>query len=203
MRLKGKVANWKDDQGYGFITPHGEGGTVFVHIKAMENRQRRPAVGDVVTYELGSDQKGRERAVNVRFSGERPREATPARAGRSSLVLAACFLAVVAGSALVGKLPWAVLGLYLAASAGAFAAYWVDKTAARSGRWRTPESTLHLWGLAGGWPGALAAQRLLRHKSSKQSFQAVFWVTVVLNCALFVWLLTRQGEELLRTILGA
>ncbi|MFZ5493406.1 MAG: DUF1294 domain-containing protein [Pseudomonadota bacterium] len=59
---------------------------------------------------------------------------------------------------------------------------------ARRGAWRTPESTLHLLGLAGGWPGALLAQQLLRHKSSKPSFVAMFWVTVIANIAAFmVW----------------
>ncbi len=44
----------------------------------------------------------------------------------------------------------------------AFAAYWLDKFAARTGRWRTAERTLHLFGLVGGWPGALVAQRVFR-----------------------------------------
>jgi uncharacterized membrane protein YsdA (DUF1294 family) len=55
--------------------------------------------------------------------------------------------------------------------------YGLDKWAAQGGRWRTPESTLHLWGLA----GAIAAQRLLRHKSRKRWFQTVFWGTVLVN----------------------
>ena len=43
------------------------------------------------------------------------------------------------------------------------------------------ESTLHVVRLACGWPGALLAQQLLRHKSSKPSFQSTYWATVVLN----------------------
>ena len=51
-----------------------------------------------------------------------------------------------------------------------------------------PESTLHLLDLACGWPGGLAARHLLRHKTRKQPFRAVFWLTVVANCALLVTL---------------
>ncbi len=72
---------------------------------------------------------------------------------------------------------------YALASVATFAVYAQDKSAARAGRRRTPERTLLLLGLAGGWPGALAAQRLLRHKSAKQSFLARFWLTVFLNLA--------------------
>jgi uncharacterized membrane protein YsdA (DUF1294 family) len=75
---------------------------------------------------------------------------------------------------------------YLAASVLAFAAYAVDKSAAIGGRWRTPEPTLHMLGLVGGWPGALLAQQLLRHKTSKQSFLLGYWATVLLNVAGFV-----------------
>ena len=68
---------------------------------------------------------------------------------------------------------------------------------------RTPESTLHLFGLLGGWPGALAAQRLFRHKSSKASFQATYWITVVLNCAALAWLLSPYGAQTLQAMLAA
>lgn len=82
-----------------------------------------------------------------------------------------------------------LLAYYLAASIATFAFYAHDKAAARKAHWRTPELTLHMLGLLGGWPGALAAQRLLRHKSSKGSFLVVFWMTVALHCAAAGWLL--------------
>lgn len=71
-----------------------------------------------------------------------------------------------------------------------FAAYAFDKRAARSGRRRTPERTLLLLGLVGGWPGGFVAQRILRHKSSKTSFLVKFWLTVVAN-VVFVALIVR------------
>jgi uncharacterized membrane protein YsdA (DUF1294 family) len=83
-----------------------------------------------------------------------------------------------------------ILLWYLAASVATVLAYGVDKSAAERKRWRVKESTLHMLALVGGWPGALIAQRLFRHKSRKPSFQAGFRVTVVLNClalALFWW----------------
>ena len=89
-------------------------------------------------------------------------------------------------------LPFGILVLYLAASAASVVVYGIDKSAARHGRWRTAESTMHLLAVIGGWPGALIAQRLFRHKSSKPSFQAAFLFTVLLNCALLFWLWSIQ-----------
>jgi uncharacterized membrane protein YsdA (DUF1294 family) len=57
--------------------------------------------------------------------------------------------------------------------------------------------------LAGGWPGALVAQTLLRHKSRKQPFRSVFRATVLLNCAALAWLLTPDGRNTVATLLGA
>jgi uncharacterized membrane protein YsdA (DUF1294 family) len=102
--------------------------------------------------------------------------------------LALLFLAAIAVTVLAGRLPFPVLLLYLGASGITFLVYAVDKAAARRDRWRTRESTLHLLSLVGGWPGALAAQRLLRHKSAKESFQAAFWATVVVNVVAVGWL---------------
>ena len=107
------------------------------------------------------------------------------KSGAGSLTLsifAVLFVALVGFLVSVGKLSLLVLDLYLAVSIITFAVYALDKSASKSDRWRTRERTLHLFGLLGGWPGALIAQRLLRHKSKKQSFQVLFWTTAVLNC---------------------
>lgn len=74
-------------------------------------------------------------------------------------------------------------GVYAAASVVTFAMYAIDKRAAVAGRWRTPEATLHLAELLGGWPGGLAARRLLRHKSRKLSFRVVSWGVIALHAA--------------------
>jgi uncharacterized membrane protein YsdA (DUF1294 family)/cold shock CspA family protein len=197
MRQKGKITEWRDEQGFGFVAPSLGGERVFVHIKAFTRRSRRPAQGDLVTYELTFDEQRRPRASRVRYSTEVVTDAGRPRTSVIPLVLASIFIIAVAGVVLAGRLPVAVLWLYLGASMVTFGAYWRDKSAARYGRWRTAESTLHLFGLAGGWPGALFAQRIFRHKSSKAEFQRVFWATVIANCAGFGWLLTERGSAFL------
>jgi uncharacterized membrane protein YsdA (DUF1294 family)/cold shock CspA family protein len=202
MRYQGRITSWKDDKGFGFITPNRGGKQVFVHIKSFTNRRQRPVGNEIVTYELKTDAEGRPHAESVAFIGEQMPSAGPSWRDNVSFSLASFFLAFVAGSVFVGKLPFVVFGLYLAASTVAFVVYALDKSAARNDRWRTQESTLHLVGLIGGWPGALAAQRLLRHKSKKASFQVVFWATVVLNSGAFAWLFSSSGAGVLRSILG-
>ena len=102
-------------------------------------------------------------------------------------MIATLFLVCLAGLVLAGKLSIAVLALYLAASLIAYVVYAYDKSAARNRQRRTPERTLHLLALLGGWPGALVAQKRLRHKTQKTSFLAAFWGTVVLNCGALWW----------------
>ncbi|MFC1684920.1 DUF1294 domain-containing protein [Pseudomonadota bacterium] len=202
MRHQGKISTWKDDKGFGFITPKSGGIQVFVHIKSFANRRRRPVGNEIVTYVLKTDAKGRPQAGSVAFVGEPAPSASPRERSNIALILASAFLVLVAALAFVGRLPFAVLWLYLAASAIAFLAYAFDKSAARNDQRRTQESTLHFFALVGGWPGALAAQRLLRHKSKKQSFQIAFWTTVALNCSALAWLLSTSGAKVLRSILG-
>ena len=95
-----------------------------------------------------------------------------------------------------------ILALYLGASIITFILYAVDKSAAQKGGWRTQESTLHFFSLAGGWPGAIVAQQKLRHKSKKQSFRFVFWLTVFVNCGVFAWLFTADGTANLETLIN-
>ncbi len=81
------------------------------------------------------------------------------------------------------SLPWWMPALYGALSLVAFTAYGIDKAAARGGRQRISEQALLVLGLIGGWPGALLAQQLFRHKTRKRSFRRAFWGTVVINIA--------------------
>ncbi|RMO83611.1 hypothetical protein ALQ33_01475 [Pseudomonas syringae pv. philadelphi] len=79
----------------------------------------------------------------------------------------------------------ALLGMSLLA----FVLYRHDKRQAGNGGQRTPENVLHTLELLGGWPGALLAQQLFRHKTRKVSFQVVFWLVVLVHQALWVdWL---------------
>ena len=100
--------------------------------------------------------------------------------------LAILFATLLAGVVLAGKLSPLVPALYLVASLITFAVYALDKRAAAGGRWRTKESTLHLLAVAGGWPGALIAQRLLRHKTQKQPFRAIFLGSIAVNCGVLL-----------------
>lgn len=71
----------------------------------------------------------------------------------------------------------------------AFVLYRRDKRQAGIGGQRTPENVLHTLELLGGWPGALLAQQVFRHKTRKVSFQVVFWLIVAVHQALWVdWL---------------
>ena len=72
--------------------------------------------------------------------------------------------------------------------------YGLDKRAATHQQSRTPENTLHLLSLAGGWPGALIARPLFRHKTRKQPFTGIFWCTAVVSAsALIAFLLLDEA----------
>lgn len=193
MRLQGKLSDWDDARGFGFVQPNGGGERCFVHIRAFDARDRRPALGDVITYETQRDKQGRLNAVKVRFAllrgGAHARDA-PVRKGPDWFprkTLAAAFLAAVTGVCLWKGWPIWIPGVYAGMSALAFAFYHHDKQAAQRGDQRIPENTLQVIALLGGWPGALLAQSMLRHKNRKASFQAVFWVMVVLNLGALCW----------------
>ena len=197
MRLVGRISDWNDDKGYGFVMPHGGGDRAFVHIKAFQPGPRRPVAGDLVSYAITRDAHGRNNATEVRFAGqriERRKPATPpmriSRIPRMLLGIA-CLLAIALG-AVFGILPIVLTIAYVLLSLLSWLMYWLDKEAAQRSAQRTPENTLHLVDLLGGWPGALIAQQQFRHKTVKASFQFVFWCSVLGNLALATWLV-RSG----------
>ena len=202
MRSKGRITSWNDDRGYGYIAPMDGGKQVFMHVKALSNRNHRPAVNDVVTYAMSRDEKGRPCAADITLAGEKLKQKAPQKSNPYAILFALAFLAAVATSVVTGTIPAEILAVYAALSLVTFFFYAMDKSAARSGSRRTSEGALQLLGLAGGWPGALIAQQLLRHKSKKASFRSVFWATVLINCAALVWLHTQGGQEALQSLLA-
>lgn len=139
----------------------------------------------------------RQRRNTAREAGARRKE-RPATAPAPSpvapvLLLTLAWAALIAWGVWAGRLPWLTLVAAPLLNLVTFYVYWTDKHAARNGRWRTREDTLHLLGLLGGWPGAWWAHRVLRHKSRKAAFQATYWATVLLHgAALLGWLFWLQ-----------
>jgi uncharacterized membrane protein YsdA (DUF1294 family)/cold shock CspA family protein len=200
MRHQGRLADWNDDKGFGFVIPIGGGGKAFVHIKAFARSSRRPILGDLITYTVSRDMRGRLQANAIRFLGESKSgddRTTPGWFGPSFTLL---FVAALVGVALTGQLTMTVLSVYAAMSVFTLIAYGLDKSAATAGRLRTPEVTLHLLGLLCGWPGALLAQRVFRHKSRKREFQTAFLATVVINVLMLMLLGSDTGSAWVRSL---
>lgn len=217
MELRGTLKSWDDGKGFGFIRPEQGGAEIFAHASVVHG-ERRPLAGDRVLYVVGRDARGRLRAEHVRLDGppmldrpsirQRPagpqattRAAAPgvrqARGGVRNLPLKLLLFAALGVLPLLGSLyrlgSVLPLAVYATASLLTFFLYWRDKHSALRGRWRTPESTLHVFELAGGWPGALLAQQVFRHKTRKLGYQLPFWLIVALHQAFWIDLLFVGG----------
>lgn len=87
MRYQGMVVEWNGSRGYGFVRTHGEDRRIFAHASAFA-RHVQPVVGDVVTYIVERDDKGRPRVAAAELaisksrvaSRRRPHHATAQRA---------------------------------------------------------------------------------------------------------------------------
>lgn len=178
MRFQGILTSWNDDRGFGFITPTQGGEPVFVHIKAFTVLRGRPTLNQALWFEVETNAQGKKRAANVQVAAmvkptradppkpprkaptRRPQAEAPAPWGLAARWAVPCFVALVTAVAVIwGQVPWALVGVYAGMSVVGFMAYAFDKSAALANRWRTPESTLLLLGLLGGWPGALVAHQ--------------------------------------------
>lgn len=209
VRYQGKIDTWQDARGFGFIAPNGGGPPVFLHIKAFSAGGRRPMQGDIVTYVLCHGERGQPQAELVAFARPRgtsvaaprsPGSTAPPSTG-SAIIGILGFFALFALLVVTRRLPALALALHGGMSVVAFILYGADKSAAQRGAWRTSEQTLITIGLVGGWPGALLAQGIFRHKSSKRSFQSAFRGSVALNCVMLA-VVAIIGWRELATALG-
>lgn len=200
---RGQLTKWKDDRGFGFIQPVDGSQKIFLHISKLKDATRRPQVGDTIYYYVVVED-GKVRACNAFILGARSKPTSTSLSNRVTSistgvpifpfpVLEALLLSILP---LVGALHFAwktanplPLILYPAISLLTFALYADDKFRAKRGSRRISEKTLHLCELGGGWLGGFVAQRRLRHKSRKKSYQFEFWTIVILHYIVwFGWL---------------
>ena len=67
MEQQGRLTQWNDARGFGFITPLSKGPRIFVHISQFQQRNQRPCLNDLLTFTISHDEQGRLRAKEVRY----------------------------------------------------------------------------------------------------------------------------------------
>lgn len=103
MRQQGRLTDWSDGRGFGYITPLGGGPTVFAHISDFPSDERRPLLHDLVTYEIGEDDRGRTRAIGVQhLTPTRPVIDTSTRVPVAVLVAGLVVALAIVGATFVG-----------------------------------------------------------------------------------------------------
>ena len=199
--MRGRIADWKKERGFGFIEPESGGARLFVHISDLVRGAPRPSVGDAISYEMATAPDGKVRAINVGPAG---------LAAVSNVLMSKrailSFVAILVFPLLwwfvkLGEFPALLFWAFSGMSSFVFILYGLDKWAAKREAQRTPEITLQYLALLGGWPGALLAQQVFRHKSRKRSFQIIFWITVVLNCGVLWFMRSPAADTLVRQFL--
>lgn len=208
QRQQGHIKKWQEEKGFGFIeTQNGE--QLFFHISEFK-APRRPNIGDEVVFSVGHDNQGRLQAKQIQELGfvqqkmaqknQQIRQRNQKRSAqlefeagqKKRLFLGMGFYGVLILLAVRDELSWLVTGWYAALGVITYLMYAKDKAAAQNGDWRTPESTLHLLSTLGGWVGAMVAQTYLRHKSQKSEFRMTYYLTVLINLAGLLVVLTNK-----------
>ncbi|MFN3912866.1 DUF1294 domain-containing protein [Hyphomonas sp.] len=189
LRVRGRLINWSDERGFGFLAPDGGGQDVFVHASAFAKEGRHIEIGLEYEFTVDFGKDGRPKAKRV--TRVVVAKAAPSllsqivQRGPRFLVIPA-FLFIVLAIASVQPISENWFVIYGVASVACFAGYGLDKLAANQKAWRVSETILLLIGLVGGWPGGILGQEIFRHKTQKRSFRTLFWMSVAINMAAFV-----------------
>lgn len=200
MRDQGRLVEWFDEKGYGFIQPNDASkDRVFLHIKDFARQGPRPIVGCALEYTVLLDGNGRYRAQQVTYlkasqtkkNVSKPKlSKQPAQKLKPMQIACIGYILALAVFTIAGLLSGMVLLFISIINAITYWMYAQDKEAALQGNRRVPEQTLHLLSFLGGWPTAWLAQEKLRHKTQKQPFRKIYFCTIALNILLILWLIS-------------
>lgn len=65
---KGKIKFFNQSKSYGFIVPENKGSDVFLHMTELERSGYKGiSIGQCVSYELHTNNKGKQQAVNIKI----------------------------------------------------------------------------------------------------------------------------------------
>jgi uncharacterized membrane protein YsdA (DUF1294 family)/cold shock CspA family protein len=200
---EGIIKSWKADKGFGFIQPHEGGKDIFIHIRDLKHSNYQPKQGDDICYKVVADKDGKLRAYDAFIKGqetsqlyrkktfkknrtlkEKKRPEYPLGMTATSVIAITPF--VFSAILIKERLNFLPFFAYLILSLLTFIVYAFDKTKAHKNERRIPEQILHFLEFLGGWPGALITQRVIRHKNKKKSFQAIFWVIVIIHITVWI-----------------
>lgn len=202
MRDQGRLIEWFDEKGYGFIQPNdNDKDRVFLHIKDFARPGPRPIVGCALEYQVILDERGRYRAKQVTYLKAAQTQKRVVKRAPAPPVVRASAAGVLPIFAIVYIVAVAILSFTHLLPAYSFMfitlmnvlSYWLyaqDKEAVQLGNRRVPEQTLHIISFLGGWPAAWLAQQKLRHKTQKQPFRKIYFCSIVFNILLLLWLIS-------------
>ena len=204
MRDQGRLVEWLDDKGYGFIQPNDESkDRVFLHIKEFAHKGPRPIVGCALEYMVQLDGQGRYNAKQVSYlkanqtskASSQPKRTNHQTAHNTNRlqpmqILCVVYIIALALFSILGLMSGMVLLFISIINAMTYWFYSQDKESAQLNQRRVPENTLHILAFLGGWPAAWLAQQRLRHKTQKQPFRKIYFCTIFFNVLLILWLIS-------------
>lgn len=193
---QGYVIHWNDEKGYGFIQLNPKYQNLFFHISTFAYHHCRPKIDDAVifTVEPGKNNGWQAKRVVLLQDQDAIYENSICDIAENShpkkfegflyAALDALYFLILSYISLPLAITAAVLSVLTVAL------YSYDKKAAAAGERRVPDASFHIASLLGGWPGALFARPMLRHKIRQQRFKVFFWASIVINfCALYALIL--------------
>ena len=202
MRVKGRIRSWNDQKGFGFIEPDHSGKQVFIHVSAFSNRHRKPTTGELVTYALSTDREGRPCAARATLPGD----TLPKRAKRSAKALAVIgailFLCVIGIS--VARVQTTTCNPWALSNSQPHHLHNVCRRQIGSQARSEADPREHVTLAVIDW--RLAGRAHCATNTTSQIEEAivpsVFWITVVLNVGMHVWILIPGGLGIVQSWIG-
>jgi len=133
MNMKyGTISGWKDEKGFGFITPKSGGKTIFFHINNYSKTHKRPLKNLEVQYYISIDQQGRKKAIEVCPTKGHKNNGRELTQKINSIILFGAFSIVLIYLYSSNLIPVELVSIYVIICVITFLMYAKDKNAAVS-----------------------------------------------------------------------